>query len=151
MMANLYRGSNFTLGEKEKNQFYAKFDRRPRNTPDWLHEAVNQWFYARFGMPVRGGCIFCTGSFYDAGIYGGVYKIWPIGEFLAFFSLNVKDLFDYFVENELHVNKMSKEAFETLMDSLGYECTSDLNRLMEVAAAEVEIMLYCEEYHAKKC
>lgn len=146
----LYRGSDFALPERVENQFYSKCNRTPRNTPDRLHQAADEWFFSKFGIRFRGGSVFCTGNFDDAKIYGAVYRVRPVTNFHACFSLKVSDLYDTFYDQNLHVGNFVKEEFFSFMDSLEYECTSCLDRLSEAAKANVEIMLYCEAYYAEK-
>lgn len=67
-------------------------DRRPKNTPERVHNAVNNWFEQRFGHPWRNG-IFTTGKRSVASNYGNVYVCLPIGQFEFLYSPAVVDLF----------------------------------------------------------
>ena len=56
-------------------------DRMPKDSPKWLHDALNQYFIKKTGIPVRSTSLFVSA---DRGIvehYGTVYIVFPIGEF----------------------------------------------------------------------
>ena len=54
-------------------------DREPKDSPQWLHRALNNYFVKKVGIPVRSACLFATGSRSTASVYGKVYAIFPIG------------------------------------------------------------------------
>jgi hypothetical protein len=66
-------------------------NRRPKDSPEWLHDALNDHFRKKVGVPLRSASVFCAGSSMLAGNYGDVYAIFPIGEFNYAWSKLVVD------------------------------------------------------------
>ena len=86
----LWRGTKHKV--KDRKYFKSRIERNPRDTPDELHNLLNDEFKKEFGWKVRNG-IFVTPSERDAWYYGEnrAYMFFPIGEYKYCFS-TYKDL-----------------------------------------------------------
>lgn len=91
----LYRGMT------ERNTVYKDEDlqpvemltqRRPRDTGEMVHQAMDQWFYENFGIKYRSQAISCTSDYYDAVEYGTPHLIFPIGKFRYIWSPDANDV-----------------------------------------------------------
>jgi len=67
-------------------------DRRPRDTPNELDIAINDFFEQKFGWRARQQGIFITGNYRDAMAYGEPCILFPIGEFRSIWCPEVHDL-----------------------------------------------------------
>jgi hypothetical protein len=68
-------------------------DRYPKDTPEHIHDAINDTFENMFGWRPRQEGVFCTGDTNFAGGYGTVVSIWPIGRIKYVWSDSVQDLY----------------------------------------------------------
>lgn len=66
-------------------------DRVPKDSPMWLHNALNKHFQKSVGIPLRSASLFCTGSSMLAENYGHVYAVFPIGNFNYAWSKMIVD------------------------------------------------------------
>ena len=130
-------------------------NRKPKDTPIHLHEAINRVFKAKFGLPFRNGT-FTTSQKTDAAAYGKmIYAIIPIGDFKFIWSSQISDLFDY-------LNRKVKDEFGTLTSLyheepkvigtlLKYVHTPEFvnlyqdNNLPAGILSNHEVMLYCDK------
>ena len=55
-------------------------NRRPTDSPDWLHDAMNDALRDVTGSPMRTDSVFVTGSQDNALEYGTMYLVFPIGK-----------------------------------------------------------------------
>lgn len=99
---NLYRGIKqdvFTANTRPKqiaDSVYVmtvRKNRIPVDTPEPIHELVDNWMYKRFGEKFRSQSIFCTPYSSAARAYGDAYVILPIGNFSYLWSRKIADLF----------------------------------------------------------
>lgn len=67
-------------------------DRKPVDTPEAVHKAINAAFVKQFNYPFRNGT-FASSVLKDARAYGNVSLIMPIGEFHYLWSPDSKDLY----------------------------------------------------------
>jgi len=86
----LYRGSNRSthIGTKSVRQ-----DRVPKDMPEDSHEAFDEAFDEVYGWKARSTGLFCTGNSNNAGSYGTVQIIFPIGKYEYLWSSNITDLY----------------------------------------------------------
>ena len=68
-------------------------NRRPLDTPLWLHTVLDDWFYKKFKVRARSNALFCSFNDHLARNYGNVYRVFPIGKYQAISSFKVKDLY----------------------------------------------------------
>jgi hypothetical protein len=71
-------------------------NREPKDSPLWLHNALNKYFTSKVGIPVRSNCLFIAGNFALASNYGLVYAVFPIGDINYTWSKYVADPTDTF-------------------------------------------------------
>lgn len=118
--------------------------RIPTKMPIELHEASDQWFTRTFGVRYRSAALFCTGDLGQAKAFGSVYQIFPIGGFQFCWSPNVRDLYDFSVEND-YVQHPSNKLVEAL-NRLDYQ-EEDLGK---ATSSGCEIMIACRRYYAAR-
>lgn len=56
-------------------------DRSPKDSPNWLHDALNDYFISKVGVPLRSASLFIAADYGLASNYGKTYMIFPIGNF----------------------------------------------------------------------
>jgi len=77
-------------------------DREPMNMPPNIHKALDAAFKTKFGWKARSEGIFCTGSKSQAGFYGNLRTVWPIGEFKFIWAPKIPDLVNYMPHDEYY-------------------------------------------------
>lgn len=97
-------------------------DRRPKDSPLWLHDALNKYFVSKTGVPVRSASMFCVGDQALSSNYGYRGIVFPIGDYHYTWSKKVADATHSFylgpgVEGGLPeagpgLNKMMDDAFK---------------------------------------
>lgn len=97
----LVRGYNDPIADIKEFKHNIQY-RVPRNTPQNIHDRLNEKFESVFGWKIRNG-VFCFGIDFDNNIkynlgYGDNYFFFPQGEFEFVYSRNVFDLYEYFNE-----------------------------------------------------
>lgn len=96
-------------GLKEgKNLYYRKQvrqDRRPKDSDDSDSKVFDEWLFKKFGIHGRTQCIFCTSDGDDAGGYGPIYYVFPIGKYDILWSMKYRDVWgDIFNDPEMDPN-----------------------------------------------
>lgn len=76
---NLYRGMNHKINTYEKVSIKKDNTRKPRNTSQESHDAVNKLSIEKLGLPVRNS-LYITTDITQAKIYGEVYMVFPVGD-----------------------------------------------------------------------
>ncbi len=66
-------------------------DRRPKDSPNWLHDALNDYFISKVGVPLRSASLFVAADYGLASNYGKTYMIFPIGNFNYAWSKHTAD------------------------------------------------------------
>jgi len=66
-------------------------DRQPKDSPPWLHNAMNDNLIKKCGIALRSCSVFATASVIEASNYGDVHAIFPIGDFNYAWSKLVED------------------------------------------------------------
>lgn len=151
----LYHGSGTRVFDYRIMQW--KEREGPRDTPQRIHNAVNDYFKERLGHPIR-NWLFTTGNKKYAAQYGrGVaLAIFPIGEFQWVYSPAVKDLTvilqgfkDSTAENtDLSAHEVDERSQNSLIDHI-QDSTWVMNRQLDRGIARnVEIMIKCNEFYA---
>ncbi len=135
-------GSFLTRGIWEKRirgNNYENFDiqefdldlrnRQPENTPNIVHDKLNELFNKKFGWNVRNGA-FCFGNQttrqnykhpFDTEYGSNTYLLFPIGEYQFVWNEEIKDLF-YEIDfvDEKHIEK-SEENLQEIVDTYSDE------------------------------
>lgn len=126
----LYRGSHLQIGDYKLFESRLR-NRRPVNTPQHLHDKVNEIFEPKFGWKIRNG-VFCYGftslnDVPDELGYGKQYLCFPIGNFSFVFSPDHFDLCGHFHEmnysvNDEHINNLvfRDDSIREAIDSFKY-------------------------------
>ena len=99
--AYIYRGARLprnTLIEKK----IPRTNRKPKDTPEEVHEYLNKEFKKVFGWNVRSEGVFCTSNYEETYNYGNPYSMFPSNGFKVIYSGVVNDLLLY-LENIAHV------------------------------------------------
>ncbi len=87
MMYRGYKGGGGGWSERT-----VRTDRYPKDTPQEIHDELNNEFEAAFDWPVRSG-VFCTGDLNFALGYGNAITIWPKDGYKYAWSTSYRDLY----------------------------------------------------------
>ena len=126
----LYRGSHFQIPEHQL--FTSRLENRiPVNTPQEIHDKVNEFFEVKFGWKIRNG-VFCYGYTSlenfprDLG-YGPQFLCFPVGGFEFVYSPDHFDLCGHFyrnkpkTEDEIRSLKFGDKSLEGAINSRSAE------------------------------
>lgn len=131
-------------------------DRKPKDTPEVIHEILDKWFLKKFGYRYRSGAVFATSNYGDAAEFGEPFAFFPIGDFEYIWSPTIDDL------HIMIADKVKKETGQVVMKNalknnydetinavkkivdgaLDYK-SSNLNQAIE---SENEVMFKCDRY-----
>lgn len=114
--------------------------RIPRDTPKWIHEIADQWFFDNFGVRYRSEALFCTGDKSVALYYGNIYPVVPVDEFRFCWSPVIEDFYGTVSKLKLEQGD-STEVFR-LLETANYT-DQDLIKAIESGS---EIMLHAPSY-----
>lgn len=137
---NMFRGMGgpAEIGHRLKH----RNNRKPRDTQQEYSDLIDDWFKDKFGVRYRSAGTFATGNFTDAGMYGVVYSLFPIGEFSFCWSPVVSDmtmkLVKYKLSNEAG-NEVDHDDIIAGLHNANYQDTD----LVGAIKSGHEIMLYC--------
>jgi len=127
-------------------------NRKPVDTPQYIHDEANHIFTKLFKYPFRNGT-FVTGSYDTASNYGHVGIVLPIGDFHYLWSNYVEDLFNSWEEfnGEHNTEDNKQDNFEA--NQMAFLDELELNKkhyqssnLLAAIQTGNEIMLYCDHY-----
>jgi hypothetical protein len=96
-----------------------------------------------FGWRPRSQGLFVTGSRANAGQYGPIYQIFPIGNFKFLYSTDIEDLYSEF---DMGLSSYSEEIEDNLPEFISDHYTDE--NLVRGIKANVEISILCEKYFA---
>ncbi len=68
-------------------------ERTPLNMDKDVHYRLDDIFFSKFGVKYRSNSIFVTGDASEAGEYGKIYLIFPIGKYQYTWSPSINDLY----------------------------------------------------------
>jgi len=97
-------------------------DRKPRDTPFYVHKRIDEMFKKYFGWYVRSEGIFTSPDSDDLEDYGDIYIFVPVGDFQYIWSREVKDLYTELLnikavsERKISSEKLIKNTFEKRAD-----------------------------------
>jgi hypothetical protein len=115
-------------------------NRKPRDTPEWIHVIADQWFFDTFGARYRSEAMFCFGTKAAASFYGNIYLIVPTDEFTFCWSPKYIDLFSEITRANITVG--DKEAVIKVLNSGSYINID----LASAIRSNSEIMVRSEKY-----
>lgn len=96
----LWRGINETRSTSIKSldiegieAFYGtvRQDRCPKDSPQWFHDVLNDYFFHAFGIKFRSESLFCLPSYNGTSSFGRAKAIYPIGNFDYIWSPIIQD------------------------------------------------------------
>lgn len=159
----LYRG----LGSANAPVFYNKKirkDRMPTDTPEEIHDAMDEFFYSKFHVRARSESMFVTGNYTVAKAYGHIYIVYPVGKFEFIWSAKVSDLFatttntvlkkyPQYKDFSLISMEAAKEDGKDMdvlktVDELLYDSDYTDKDLNAAISSGNEIMVIADSYHA---
>ena len=115
-------------------------NRKPKDTPEEIHQWVDKWFYEKFGIKARSQTLFCTSDRTSAHTYGKIYYIFPIGKFEVIWSKEHMDLY-----KRAYMDMGIERYKEYFLDN--YQYTYTKGKPVNALKSGNEIMLYCKEYY----
>jgi len=68
-------------------------DRYPKDTPEFIHNSLDDEFEKKFGWRPRSSGVFVTARKSDAKSYGDAYIFFPVGKYRYIYNPNIVDLF----------------------------------------------------------
>lgn len=152
----------YTRGAKESVKTYVEItprkDRRPSDTPQWLHDYLDKEFKKKFGWSPRSSGVFCL-PIPKESAYPTYKLVFPFDGYKYLWNPNVDDLFVqlrdfvYSMDGAMDVHYLAPgfhgttgigEALKEKIDELvfGYRAT-DLGDAIRIN----EIMLSCKKYY----
>ena len=93
-------------------------DREPRDSPQWLHDAMNKKFVSKVGLPLRSASLFVVGSIDQAENYGQSYMIFPIGDFHYAWSDKTADPTHEFYMNPVQNSSLADSTTSDYMKTI---------------------------------
>ena len=87
-----WRGYDKGAGSQGWSERHTREDRYPKDTPEEVHDELNNEFQASFGWAARNG-VFCTGDPSFAESYGQLVSIWPTDGYEYVWSSTIRDLY----------------------------------------------------------
>ena len=130
-----------------------RMDRKPSDTPQYLHGLIDGWFKKKFGWKVRSEGVFT----YPKNEISGPQFVFPIGTFKFVYSPKVLDLYRTIcqfrpkVPGALAVNLMHltntdimDKLFELFIDGYGDSYT---NKNINGSGLDSEVVFGCKEYY----
>jgi hypothetical protein len=172
---NLYRGikQDVFTSNARPNQIAdsvyvmtVRKNRIPVDTPQPIHELVDNWMNKRFGEKFRSQSIFCTPYSIAARSYGDAYVILPIGNFSYLWSRKIADLFrelnKKIIEvggDEISINRYGDFIYGTGrgVDDIPKETKQEIEKVllsfdytMENLTENLknEVMIVCDNFYA---
>lgn len=159
------KGIDLTMCRYVKNpvvgmhKFTPRVDRKPMDTPQWMHDYLDSLFLKKFGWKARSEGVFAVAVKNDkVGYFGSYYPMFPVGDYHYVWSPKVTDLYttisdevnDFDVRDWRHLtefpeeNKRFKAAIDKLMRT--YK-DNNLKAYLNSQPPEREIMIKCEAYY----
>jgi len=90
-----YRGSEKKLPKIGIDKIKVRKNRRPRDTPQEIHEMIDSAFKDAFGWYVRSEGVFTISYKSSAKVYGTPYLFFPVGKYKYVWSTNIEDIFEH--------------------------------------------------------
>lgn len=141
--------TNFSISEFKERE-------GPRDSPNVLHQQVNELFKKKFGFPYRNG-LFASGSWSQAANYGAVGMLFPVGKFEWLCSSDIADLTGHFemkmdhikhVDKEMDYDARSEMAVEQIIKELDKDVKWYHNEdLAFCIGLKTEIMIKCDKFY----
>ena len=120
-------------------------NREPSDSPQNVHDALNDYFTQRYGEPFR-NAMFAAGTPLVSESFGNLYIVFPAGKFTFIWSREVTDLVTEWassLEDIVNTEYGPRSDMASFMNKLNYTNQN----LQEAIQANKEIMIRCEEYY----
>jgi len=144
----LYRGMKHIQDAFSKRKIRLN-DRTPTDTPQIIHDAINNYFNDAFGAPFR-NAMFCSGDYGEIQEYGEGYVIFPIGNYEFVWSPNIEDLYkiwdEYQPEFPDDVDAYKRMAADFVEREIVDKYTN--RHMTKAIESGNEVMVRCNEYYA---
>jgi hypothetical protein len=153
----LYRGDRSETIKSPVRTVNVNKQRKPVDTEQHVHDAMDQWFHKEFGTKLRSEALFCSGSASFAKGYGTLHCVFPVGDFKYFWAsgylnddpkLKSRALGDSLILSQWIRDKArTKPAADLpaitadILDKVDWR-VSDLDRALRSGA---EVMLLCDQ------
>lgn len=142
----LYRG----LGQ-ESDSFIIKSvrleNREPSDSPQNIHDALNDYFTQTFGEPFR-NAMFAAGTQIVTASFGNLYIVFPAGKFTFVWSPEVTDLVtEYIPTLEDILDQVDQQTIPLDMSSFMNTLNYTNGNLKKAIESNKEIMIRCEQYY----
>lgn len=141
----LYRGMYISKNEGWKK---TRKDRKPFDTPEWIHEALDKEFYKKFGWKARSQSVFAVGGAIRTTGYGGdTYIIFPTGKFEYLWSPKVSDLYGHLSQKYSTLDGTDRDWNKDVLLYIPKIVNTYKNtNLCEALKSDHEIMINCPGY-----
>ena len=152
----LYSGrKDFVIGLGKRQ---VREDRKPRDTPPFIHKVADDWFFKKFGVRSRSNAVFTTFDYYSADYYGKPFYVFPIGKYTAVSSPVIEDLFNaiqykynYLFDDEykkilseaIYTSSLTKEEIQKKIEAL----LNSGNYSKKLTVHKNEVMITCKNYY----
>ena len=149
----LFRGVGVRTSATTFSRNAIRSDRSPLSTHPFVHDISDQWFLNRFGIKYRSNALFTSGDPKEAGGYGLLYAIFPIGEFDICYSPVIKDLFNKWDDCDRHDHSLSELSLEIAseeIDNILRAGNYKTGPLTTAIKSGNEVMVHCSEYYQLK-
>lgn len=163
----LWRGAKEVIQYMEMKKKVPRSDRRPKDTNENLHNAIDDTLKSMFGWRPRSSGVFVTPDYEEASGYGiDVFAIFPIGNFKFIWSPEIPDLYGHIsildypaTRNPAYykakLNISGKDVEKKLQEKLDEEqaeirelCNKYTDKnFTQALKSKNEIMLGCKAYY----
>ena len=143
-------------GRQTNEKFFTRKVRKnrvPTDTPEIIHNLLDDMFKKKFGHKLRSESLFVTKDVEIASGYGTPYIILPIGNYKLFGNPKIYDLYSYINGNfdleemiDFWTTEYIKPAKKEFIDNL----QKVINKYKELQASKIgdyEVMLLTNEYY----
>jgi len=123
----LNEGTYYFSGRKRYDNWFIsniRKDRNPTDTPENIHNLLDDAFQKKFGIRLRSNSIFLTFDTSTAESYGDLYVIFPVGKYEMYYNNNIDDLYmdlgfiyDNLKNEYIENNDLSGFEYRTIKDS----------------------------------
>ncbi len=141
----MYRGASTNTDMFTKSP---RTDRRPTDTPQDVHDALDNAFNDMFGWKARSTGLFCTGSRRVASGFSNwnnPHMIFPNGKYDYLWSDKLADLYDNWTQTG--TERHDKDVAQKLVKKGKYHQNTGLIEALSIKSGS-EIMVKCKNYHA---
>lgn len=120
----LNEGTYYFSGRKRYDEWFIRGirkNRKPTDTPENIHNLLDDAFQKKFGIRLRSNSIFLSSDADVAESYGNLYVIFPIGKYEMYYNPDISDLYNILVivydelqQKYIKDNNISGYEYETI-------------------------------------